>query len=72
MHSNFFARKTKKNGILFRYLRNYDYFCQRYYLINSIIITVSRNILLFSFVVTSLPDVFARTEGNWWHSNRNY
>ncbi len=27
MHSNFFAQKLKKNSILFRYLRNYDYFC---------------------------------------------
>ncbi len=27
MHSNFFAQKLKKNAILFRYLRNYDYFC---------------------------------------------
>ena len=26
MHSNFFAQKLKKNSILFRYLRNYDYF----------------------------------------------
>ena len=27
MHNNFFARKTKKNVIFFRYSRNYDYFC---------------------------------------------
>lgn len=27
MHSHFFAQKLKKNLILFRYLRNYDYFC---------------------------------------------
>lgn len=25
--ATFFAQKTKKNSILFRYLRNYDYFC---------------------------------------------
>ena len=27
MHSDFFARKTKKSVILFRYSRNYGYFC---------------------------------------------
>ena len=57
MHSNFFARKTKKIGILFRYLRNYDYFCQRYHWINDSL-TVSRDtLLLFFYSVISLSKV---------------